>query len=94
MQERTSTKRLFDDLFAERLAVETAVGRILSWERLDDRRASRIVDYREVRDLASREERRMVADWAAETVVKLMEALDDRLRSTAALLLSRVQGGV
>jgi hypothetical protein len=94
MQERTSTKRLFDDLFAERLAVETAVGRILSWERLDDRRASRIVDYREIRDLDSREERRVVADWAAETVVKLMEALDDRLRSTAALLLSRVQGGV
>jgi hypothetical protein len=94
MQERTSTKRLFDDLYAERLAVETAVGRILSWERLDDRRASRIVDYREIRDLGSREERRVVADWAAETVVKLMEALDDRLRSTAQVLLSRVQGGV
>jgi hypothetical protein len=94
MQERTSTKRLFDDLYAERLAVETAVGRILSWERLDDRRASRIVDYREIRDLGSREERRVVADWAADTVVKLMEALDDRLRSTAQVLLSRVQGGV
>jgi hypothetical protein len=94
MQERTATKRLFDDLFAERLAVETAVGRILSWERLDDRRASRIVDYREVRDLDSLQERRALADWAAETVVKLMEALDDRLRSTAQVLLSRVQGGV
>jgi hypothetical protein len=94
MQERTATKRLFDDLEAERLAVETAVGRILSWERLDDRRASRIVDYREVRDLDSPQERRELADWAAETVVKLMEALDDRLRSTAQVLLSRVQGGV
>jgi hypothetical protein len=94
MQERTATKRLFDDLFAERLAVETAVGRILSWERLDDRRASRIVDYREVRDLDNPQERRELADWAAETVVKLMEALDDRLRSTAQVLLSRVQGGV
>jgi hypothetical protein len=94
MQERTATKRLFDDLFAERLAVETAVGRILSWERLDDRRASRIVDYREVRDLDNLQERRALADWAAETVVKLMEALDDRLRSTAQVLLSRVQGGV
>jgi hypothetical protein len=94
MQERTATKRLFDDLFAERLAIETAVGRILSWERLDDRRASRIVDYREVRDLDSPQERRELADWAAETVVKLMEALDDRLRSTAQVLLSRVQGGV
>jgi Domain of unknown function (DUF4268) len=94
MQERTATKRLFDDLFAERLAIETAVGRILSWERLDDRRASRIVDYREVRDLDNLSERRALADWAAETVVKLMEALDDRLRSTAQVLLSRVQGGV
>jgi hypothetical protein len=94
MQERTATKRLFDDLYAERLAVETAVGRILSWERLDDRRASRIVDYREVGDLGRLQERRDLADWAAETVVKLMEALDDRLRSTAQVLLSRVQGGV
>ena len=94
MQERTATKRLFDDLFAERLAIETAVGRILSWERLDDRRASRIVDYREVRNLDSIEDRHVLADWAAETVVKLMEALDDRLRSTAQVLLSRVQGGV
>jgi hypothetical protein len=94
MQERTATKRLFDDLFAERLAIETAVGRILSWERLDDRRASRIVDYREVRDLDNLSERHALADWAAETVVKLMEALDDRLRSTAQVLLSRVQGGV
>jgi len=94
MQERNATKRLFDDLFAERLGIETAVGRILSWERLDDRRASRIVDYREVRDLANPDEQRMVADWAAETVVKLMDALDGRLRSTAQVLLARVQGGV
>jgi len=94
MQERNATKRLFDDLFSERLGIETAVGRILSWERLDDRRASRIVDYREVRDLANPDEQRMAADWAAETVVKLMDALDGRLRSTAQILLARVQGGV
>jgi hypothetical protein len=94
MQERTATKRLFDDLFSERMAIETAVGRILSWERLDDRRASRVVDYREVRDLANSEEQRRAAEWAAETVVALMDALDTRLRSTAQILLSRVQGGV
>jgi hypothetical protein len=94
MQERTATKRLFDDLEAERLAIETGVGRILSWERLDDRRASRIVDYREVRDLADIDEQCSAAEWAAETVVALMDALDGRLRSTAQILLSRVQGGV
>jgi hypothetical protein len=94
MQERTATKRLFDDLFSERMAIETGVGRILSWERLDDRRASRIVDYREVRDLANIDEQAAAAEWAAETVVALMDALDGRLRSTAQILLSRVQGGV
>jgi Domain of unknown function (DUF4268) len=94
MQERTATKRLFDDLHAERLAVETAVGRSLSWERLDDRRASRIVDYREIRDLADPDERLATAEWAAETVVDLMTALDDRLRATAQALAPRVQGGV
>ncbi|HZD38680.1 MAG TPA: DUF4268 domain-containing protein, partial [Actinomycetes bacterium] len=94
MQERIATKRLFDDLEAERLAIETGVGRILSWERLDDRRASRIVDYREVRDLADIDEQCSAAEWAAETVVALMDALDGRLRSTAQILLSRVQGGV
>jgi hypothetical protein len=94
MQERTATKRLFDDLYAERLAVETAVGRTLSWERLDDRRASRIVDYREIRDLGNTEERLDTAEWAAEMVVSLMTALDERLRATAHALLPRVQGGV
>src|SRR6266545_4685769 len=94
MQERSATKRLFDDLYSERMAIETGVGRILSWERLDDRRASRIVDYREIRDLANLEERQAAADWAAETVAALMDALDGRLRSTAQILLSRVQGGV
>ncbi len=94
MQERSATKRLFDDLYSERMAIETGVGRILSWERLDDRRASRIVDYREVHDLANPDEQRSAAEWAAETVVALMDALDGRLRSTAQILLSRVQGGV
>jgi hypothetical protein len=94
MQERSATKRLFDDLYSERMAIETGVGRILSWERLDDRRASRIVDYREVHDLANPDEQRSAAEWAAETVVALMDALDGRLRATAQILLSRVQGGV
>jgi hypothetical protein len=89
MQERDATKQLFDDLHAERFGIETAVGRVLSWERLDDRRASRIVDYRDLRDLANLEACRAAAEWAADTVVKLMDALDGRLRNTAQALLAR-----
>jgi Domain of unknown function (DUF4268) len=89
MQERIATKHLFDDLYAERFGIETAIGRVLSWERLDDRRASRIVDYRDLRDPSDPDARRGAAEWAAETVVKLMDALDGRLRNTAQALLSR-----
>ena len=92
MQDRAATKRLFDELAAERLAIEAAVGRALSWERLDDRRASRVVDYHNVGDLAQPDELWMAADWAADTIVRLMDALDSRLRSRAQVLLARSQG--
>jgi hypothetical protein len=40
-----ATKRIFDQLFAERTRIEGAVGGELSWERLDNRQASRIARY-------------------------------------------------
>jgi hypothetical protein len=88
-QEPRTTKALFDDLIAERMAIETAVGRMLIWERLDEHRASRIYAYRDMGDLDDEQEFDESAEWAAEIITTAMDVLDTRLRSTAQELIRR-----
>jgi hypothetical protein len=85
-QDQTGTKELFDDLNAERMAIETAIGRMLIWERMDEHRASRIYAYQEVGDLTDQEAFRDAAEWAAETITTMMDVLDTRMRSSAQVL--------
>jgi Domain of unknown function (DUF4268) len=88
-QEPRTTKTLFDDLIAERMAIETAVGRMLIWERLDEHRASRIYAYRDIGDLDDEQEFNESTEWAAEIITTLMDVLDTRMRSTAQELIRR-----
>ena len=69
--DQARNKAIFDQMFAERAALEAGVGAALSWERLDHRRASRIALYRTV-DLSDpsgppEEARR----WAIETILRV-----------------------
>jgi hypothetical protein len=90
-QDQSSTKELFDDLIAERMAIETAIGKMLIWERMDEHRASRLYAYRDVGDLNKPDDFEAAAEWAAEMITTTMDVLDTRLRSTAQMLLGRAQ---
>lgn len=78
-------KRLFDEFASRAEAWKSAVGLELSWERLDDKRASRIAAYHplELEDAASRDAART---WAISGLLKMFNALNDQLRSRAKAL--------
>jgi hypothetical protein len=88
-QDQATTKELFDDLIAERMAIETAVGKMLIWERMDEHRASRIYAFRDIGHLGDEEDFLTAAEWSAEMITTTMDVLDTRLRSTAQMLLAR-----
>jgi Domain of unknown function (DUF4268) len=87
-QDRARTKELFDDLISERMAIETAIGKMLIWERLDEHRACRIYAYRDVGDLTDERDFDAAVEWAAEMITTTMDVLDTRLRSSAQMLLT------
>jgi hypothetical protein len=68
--DRDENKRLFDLLNADASRLESALGERLTWERLDDRRASRISLPHDA-DPATFDNDPELAEWAAETMVKV-----------------------
>jgi hypothetical protein len=71
--EKDRNKRAFDAFLDQRDAVEKAFGEKLSWERLNNRRASRIAAYRE--GSITSEELTTLIDWAAEALLRLRLAV-------------------
>lgn len=76
-------KTLFDELHADASSWEAKLGYPLSWERLDDKRASRLAAYHPVGDLADDTERAQLRDWAVETVLALYDGMNELLRARA-----------
>jgi hypothetical protein len=67
-------KALFDSLLAQREAFEAAYGRELQWERLDDKKASRIADYRPG-DVATDVEHDAYIEWLIDAGDRLRKAM-------------------
>lgn len=72
-------KRLFDSLHAERDEIEKEVGYELDWQRLDNKRASKVVRILEGRITDSREELKVLAEKAAAAMVLLTKVFEPRL---------------
>jgi hypothetical protein len=77
--DRDSTKALFDALKTREAQLETALGPGLSWERLDNRRASRIALYYPDIDDHFDENRELQA-WAVATMIRWSDVLRPLLK--------------
>jgi len=75
-------KALFDEFAADADSWETQVGLDLSWERLDDKRASRIAAYRHV-DLDDPADRDAARQWAVNALVAMYNTLNTPQRAAA-----------
>lgn len=81
--EREANKRVFDSLIAQREQIEQTLGAPLTWERLDDQRASRIARYRPGKVTDEAVELAELQRLAVEDVVALHAALGEALRAIA-----------
>ncbi len=72
-------KRLFDLLHNEQVVIEEEFGNSLEWERLDDKRASRIAIYRKGTIEDSPEEVEEYRKWSISNLLKFKEVFGPRL---------------
>ncbi|QDS86211.1 hypothetical protein EC9_03710 [Rosistilla ulvae] len=74
-------KMFFDSLQKDREAIESQFGQQLEWERLDDKRASRIAVYRKGSIEDSSEELQAIHEWTVRQLLKLKEVFGPRAYS-------------
>jgi len=74
-----TNKALFDSLLAQKADIEHEFREPLEWERLDERRASRIAVYREGHIEQSEEKLSDIRGWATERLLQMKRVLGPRL---------------
>jgi hypothetical protein len=73
-------KNLFDRLADDKQHIEQEYGELFEWERLDDRRASRIAVYRPGSIEDDREARQEILGWAIDHLLKIKKVFAGRLK--------------
>jgi hypothetical protein len=68
------TKRVFDAIYKHKDELAEKVG-TLTWERLNEKRASRIAIYDEGQILDKKEKLSKLKNWAVETMIRFYENL-------------------
>ncbi|MBW2610659.1 MAG: DUF4268 domain-containing protein, partial [Deltaproteobacteria bacterium] len=67
--EGEKNKALFDWLYDQREGIHSKLGKELEWERLDDKRASRIAVYRDGSIQSNEEELIQIKAWHVENLI-------------------------
>ena len=73
-------KLLFDKLFNEKENIENAFGETLIWERLDNKRASRISFYVDIGGYKDKDKLQIVSDMMIDRMILLEKALSPELK--------------
>ena len=81
--EAETNKAFFNRLHEQKEDLEREFGEPLSWERLDERRASRIAVYCSGSIDASNEELLRLRGWAIDRLLKFREVFGPRIRDAA-----------
>ena len=71
-------KSYFDSLLSQREVIEAEFGHPLEWERLDDKRASRVAIYREGSINCSSDELQEVHTWAVNNLLQMKKVFGPR----------------
>ncbi len=74
-KEGEKNKELFDWLYSQKDEIHAKYGKILEWERLDDRRASRIAIYRDGSIQSKEEELNQIKNWHIENLINFRKVL-------------------
>jgi hypothetical protein len=75
-----SNKQIFDQLFNEKEAIEREFGEALEWERLDDKRASRIAIYRPGSIMSDAPALQEIRAWTINQLLKFKKVFGPQLK--------------
>lgn len=83
LQDQGINKVLFDALFDNREVIEAELGEAVSWERLDNKRASRIAIYTDGSIESPSDVQERLRSWSIDKLLKLKKIVLPRIRSCA-----------
>jgi hypothetical protein len=84
LQDKDRNKKVFDRLHEQQAAIENEYGAALTWERLDDRRASRIAAFRDGSIDDPPETRTLLMQWSIANLLKLRKVLLPKAKEVVA----------
>lgn len=78
-------KKMFDKLYLEKEIIEDEYGAKLIWERLDDKKSSRITDRMFDVDITNREDWDKIKDFLCHSMIKLEKSIKGSLKKAASI---------